>query len=335
MACIKKRGKRWYARIHRSGQYKAKSFTARLDAERWAREQDICFDRQEAVRPNDTDGVKYLDDLLARYKTEVTPQKRGAKAESYRIEVLRRHRIAKMRPSEIRPSTIAQYRDERLQLVANNTVKNEINLLSAVFEHARTEWDIGSTNPTKGLKRPKDNSPRKKMPTPAQLTALLAYTASSRSSNLHHLVVLALETAARLGELIQIRLEDIDVAQRRITLVSTKNGHSRLLPLSDKSLELVTQRLNGNRLCERLFDCSADSIKHSFKDAARRAGIGWISFHTLRHIAVTRLLESGLGVSQVAQISGHRTLNVIARYAHHDHKMAIWPMQLSKFDRSE
>jgi integrase len=317
MACIKKRGKRWYARIHRNGQYKAKSFTVRLDAERWAREQDIYFDRQETPHPDQTDGVKHLDDLLVRYKTEVTPQKRGAKAEGYRIEVLRRHRIAKMHPSEIRPSTIAQYRDERLQLVANNTVKNEINLLSAVFEHARTEWDVGSTNPTKGLKRPKDNSARKKIPTQAQLNALLASTESSRSPDLHHLVVLALETAARLGELIQIRVEDIDLAQRYIRLLNTKNGHSRLLPLSSTAVEVITQRLNTQRSSERLFGCSADAIKHSFKDAARRAAVAWMSFHTLRHLAVTRLLESGLGISQVAQISGHRTLNVIARYAHH------------------
>jgi integrase len=318
MACITRRGKRWYARIHRNGQYKAKSFTARADAERWAREQDIYFDRLDLEATGNTDGVKYLDDLLVRYKTEVTPQKRGAKAEGYRIEVLRRHRIAKMRALDLRPSTIAQYRDERLRVVANNTVKNEINLLSAVFEDARTEWDVGIANPTKGLKRPTDNSPRKKLPTQEQLTALLDSTASSKSPNLHHMVVLALETAARLGELAQMRREDVDVQNRCVVLLSTKNGHSRLLPLSKRALECIEGRMRISKDAERLFDCTVDSIKHSFKESARRAGVGWMSFHTLRHIAVTRLLESGLGISQVAQISGHRTLNVIARYTHHN-----------------
>jgi integrase len=317
MACIKKRGNRWYARIHRNGQYKAKSFTARLDAERWAREQDIYFDRLDHTSKDNADGLKQLDALLVRYRAEVTPRKRGAKAEGYRIDVLRRHPISKMSLLEIRSSTIAQYRDERLKVVASNTVKNEINVLSAVFEHARTEWDIGIANPTKGLRRPTDNSPRKKLPTPEQLTALLNTTASSKSPNLHHMVVLALETAARLGELAQIRREDVDIENRYIALLSTKNGHSRLLPLSSRALEYAAERMRTSTDAERLFDCSVDSIKHSFKEAARRAGVGWMSFHTLRHCAITRLLESGLGITQVAQISGHRTLNVLRRYVHH------------------
>lgn len=318
MASVLKRGSKWQARVHRNGVSTAKTFTLKADALRWGREQDLIAENATLRRAEEhkTDSLKLLDELLARYKAEVTPTKRGAKAEAYKIEVLRRHKISQLAAHEIKPSTVAKYRDERLKVVANNTVKNEINLLSAVFEHARTEWDLDAPNPTKGLRRPSDNSAPKRIPTAAELKALLHEVRASKSEALYPVVTLALETGARLGELLSITSDNINLQARTIRVVATKNGHPRALPITVAAHEALSDcKVAGGG---RLFGCSADSIKHAFKAAARRSGLGWMSFHTLRHHAVTRLVESGLSLTEVSQISGHRTMQMLARYSHHE-----------------
>jgi hypothetical protein len=69
-----------------------------------------------------------------------------------------RHKLATTKADTIKSTDIAAYRDERLQALAGNTVKNELNLLSAVFNHAELEWGMKIKNPVKGFKRTPDGA---------------------------------------------------------------------------------------------------------------------------------------------------------------------------------
>lgn len=326
MACIKKRGKRWQVRIHRHGRYESKTFTFRSDAVRWARSKDAGYDRLHFLdsiqAPRQSAGVlTTVDELLARYLKEVTPAKRGATAERYRIGVIRRHPLAKARAMEVRGSAIAKYRDERLKVVANNTVKNELNVISAVFEHARGEWDMELVNPVRGVRRPQDDALPRRVPSDDDLKRLYIEIRRSRSLHLYPVVVLAIETAARLGELLALTRSDISFAKGLMSLTRTKNGSPRLVPLTVVAIDTLRgvegMEEGGDQSKCPVFPCSPDAIKHAFKSAARRANLGHLSFHSLRHYAVTRLINAGFGPTEVAHISGHKTVSLVQRYTHH------------------
>ena len=67
-----------------------------------------------------------------------------------------------------------------------------------------------------------------------------------------------------------------------------------------------------------LLPMTANALKHGFQRLRKRAGLGHIRFHDLRHEAVSRLFEKGLTPPEVASVSGHRTLSQLMRYSHAD-----------------
>jgi integrase len=320
MASIKQRGNKWQVRIHRDNQTKSRTFTLRTDAERWGREQDIYFDRQGSGLIPDAAAPKppppTLGELITRYRTEVTPGKRGANQEAYKLNALLRHPLAERPAEQIRSTDLARYRDHRSQTMAGNTVKNELNLISAIFNHAATEWGHELKNPAKGLKRPADSAKSVRILDEKDTDLLCATAVLLKKPGLGALITLATETGARLSELLSIQRTNVDLYRSFIRLTNTKNGEPRHLPLTERALRAVEELLaqsNG----DKLFTRPASHYKWAFKELARRCGFEWATFHGLRHYSVTRMLDAGLGVTEVAAISGHKTLAMLKRYTHH------------------
>ena len=120
-----------------------KSFTLKSDAEAWGRQKEVELDRGEVLLVQHDLQTKTLGDLLTRYKTEVTPLKRGAGPEAARLSAMLRHPMADVPLSRIKPALIASYRDERLKSVSGPTVRREMTILRHCFEIARKDWGIG------------------------------------------------------------------------------------------------------------------------------------------------------------------------------------------------
>ncbi|MCX7141894.1 MAG: integrase [Proteobacteria bacterium] len=224
---------RWQAVVRRRGYpSKSESFTSRKDAVQWARSVETKVD-----------GGTYSDRSLAerttmaaaidRYLEEVTPGKRSARSETQRLNQLRRifgkHTLVTLQREEI-----AKYRDQRLRdRKAPGTVIKDLNTLSHVFEVAIKDWGLPLPgNPVKLVRRPKASRGRDRRITPEEYERLKAACKESRSPLLVPIVVLAVETAMRLGELLSLRWSDIDLDRRVAKLDMTKNGDSRVVPLS-------------------------------------------------------------------------------------------------------
>lgn len=210
-----------------------------------------------------------LSEVLERYLAEITPSKKGAKVEGYRIAVIQRSTLAKQALARIRSIDIARYRDERRKTVAANTVKNELNTLSAVFEAARLEWGMNVTNPVRGLKRPKAPGGRERRLLPGEEERLLAACKTSKAWYLCSAVTLAIETGMRLGELASLEWQHIDLQRHTARLAETKNGTSRTVPLSSRACQALTALPRD--ISGKLFPVCADAIKQSFRAAVARA----------------------------------------------------------------
>jgi integrase len=128
-------------------------------------------------------------------------------------------------------------------------------------------------------------------------------------------VSLAIETALRRGELLDLCWSRIDWTASTAHIPQTKTGRPRTIPLTPTALRLL-QRLP--REAEKVFPFSANSAKLAWVYATKRAGIVGLRFHDLRHEAISRLFEMELSMPEVALISGHRDARMLLRYTHLD-----------------
>ncbi len=322
MASFRKRGSyQWQAQIRKRGYpLQTRTFDTRAEAETWARAIEVEMDRGSFVSRTEAESTT-LKELLERYLEEVTPLKKGAAAESTRIQALLRHPLAQRFIVSIHGADIARYRNERLQQVLPATVKRDLVVISHLFEVARKEWGIPVHNPVRDIKLPPHSKARErrlqtgKAGEDCEEAQLLKACHKARNRYLLPVVQLALETAMRRGELVNLRWEHIDLTRRIAHLPDTKNGESRTVPLSTTAIRVLRElprSLNG-----QVFPgLTTEAVKLAFVRARRNARLEDLRFHDLRHEATTRLFEKGLNIMEVASITGHKDLRMLRRYTH-------------------
>ena len=98
--------------------------------------------------------------------------------------------------------------------------------------------------------------------------------------------------------------DDVDAERRTLLIPTTKNGQSRIIPITAKALSLLHDV--GGR-ADTIFPITANASRLAWERLKRRAKIENLNFHDLRHEAISRLFEKGLSTPEVALISGHRT----------------------------
>ena len=316
MASISLRGDRWQVRVRRKGHFtQTRSFATRQDAEKWARALEADMDRGAYLPLGEAQRIT-LGDLIERYLIEVTPTFKGAKEDTIRLRAMMRHPMCKLIMTAVSPTCIAKYRDERLLNVSPGTVIRELAYISAVINHARREWSINVENPVSRVRKPSAPAGRDRVLTRAEEIRLFEALRPTgrRSPWLYPLVVLALETAMRRGELLALRWEDVNLGVRTATLHDTKNGEARVVPLSSRALEVL--RTLPRSITGQVIPMTAFAACAAFERATGRAGIEGLRFHDLRHTAITWMAEKLPNVIELAAVSGHKSLRMLQRYYH-------------------
>ena len=137
----------------------------------------------------------------------------------------------------------------------------------------------------------------------------------SNSWFLYPLIIVAVETGMRLGEMLSLSWNDLDVGQRFLTIRDTKNGKDRIIPLTRLALVTIGEIPQSSYL---IFNTNYEAIKSAWRRLLIKADISDLRFHDLRHEATSRFFERGLTVPEVASITGHQTVSMLLRYAHAD-----------------
>ncbi|TWG49842.1 site-specific integrase [Aminobacter sp. J44] len=317
MATIRRLRGRWQAQVRRKGiPPRAKSFDTKIDAEKWARNLEAELDRCGSLPDTRLAEQMTVRDLFERYLKEITPHKRSASTEVYRLRAMLKRDIAHRTLATLTPQHIATYRDERLAVASPATVIRELNSLGHAIDIARKEWGVHlPQNPCKLIRRPKAPKGRDRRLAPGEEQLLLDAADNGRNPYMRPLIILALETAMRQGELLSLTWDDIDFDKRIAHLALTKNGESRNVPLSSRAIEVLTQ-LKSRSNDQRVLPTTKSAVIQAWEHLRARAGCSDLHFHDLRHEAVTRLLERGWNVIEVATVSGHKELKMLQRYSH-------------------
>ena len=322
MACFQKRSGSWRAIIKRKGYpTQTRTFDLKGQAETWAKQIENEMDRGVFVSRAEAESTT-LAELLDRYESEITPQKRGAAMERSHLKVIGQDPIARCFVARITGRELTAYKNRRLGVVAGSTLNRELNVLSHVFTVAAQEWHIHLPwgNPVRLLSRPRVNDKRDRRLVGDEMPRLLAaaqtYGGSTPQTAGHigPIIIWAIETAMRRGEIAAMRWEHRDSRARVLLIPETKNGTPRRVPLSTAALGVLDglpRRIDG-----RVFAMHTGSISRAFAEVCKAAGIEGLTFHDLRHEATSRLFEKGLNPMQVAAITGHKTLQMLKRYTH-------------------
>ncbi len=314
MASYRQRNGKWQARVLRDGYpAQARTFTTKIDAEKWARALESEIDKGQFVNVSEAQRTT-LGDVIVRYLAEVTPSMKGASEDTIRLKAIRRKPIAKWSMANLSAARVAAYRDERLKEVSAGTVIRELAYLSAIINHARREWGLNVPNPLQMVRKPQSPQARSRVLTDEEVERLLQASEPTgrRSHWTKPAVQLALTTAMRRGELLSLRWEHVDLQGRTAFLSDTKNGESRTVPLSKVAVQVLNElprHFSGLVIPLKFFTLDA-----AFKRARDRAGLNDVRFHDLRRTAITRMSEKLPNVIELAAVSGHKSLMVLKRY---------------------
>ncbi|HTW73836.1 MAG TPA: site-specific integrase [Steroidobacteraceae bacterium] len=212
------------------------------------------------------------------------------------------------------------------------TVNRYLAALSHVLSFAVKERRLLDRNPVADIAKKKEARGRTRFLSDDERTALLDACAKSEWQPLQTLVLMALATGARRGELLTLRWADVELKTGRALVRETKNGEQRTLPLAGRALESLRElRLRGGAHSAYVFpapngrDEPAEHIDAYWYAALEAAGISDFHFHDLRHTTASMLAAQGASLLEIADVLGHKTLAMVKRYSHLvvDHKARV------------
>lgn len=325
-------------KVRRHGKNVSETFTNKSNAEAWARKTESII---EQGLWTDTSKAKSttIKSLIEDYRKKWLPTLKGhgvSSALNMLEERLGRHKV-----SDLTNTHISEYKDNRLKEVGNETVRKEMSTLSRMIDLALSESEIKLPfNPCKLVKKPKPGKARTRRLLTGEEDLLIAQLRRCKSVYMLPIFKFALETAGRQGEIVELLWKNVDKEARTCLFVDTKNGDDREVPLSSAALAILE---NVPKIAKetRVFPASTDLVKRAWANTVDRARQKYeedllqsgstvkdikldpfltdLHFHDLRHEAISRLAERDdihLSTLELASITGHKTLQMLKRYAH-------------------
>lgn len=297
------------------------TFERKTDADNWARETEADMARRRYFPQHEAERHT-LAELVDRQLEAV---KLHAPHDYDRQRVMLdwwKAKLGDYSVAAITPELLSRYRD-RLQSdegLSNGTVNRYLSALSKTFSNAVTEWHLLNDNPLRRVSKRKEPPGRVRFLSDDERTQLLDACAKSQYKPLRLIVLFAMTTGMRRGELLGLRWQDVDLERRVAVLHKTKNSERRSVPIVPEVAELLREHGKVRRLdTELIFPGEGDGpvwFDAAWYAALKEAKVKDFRFHDLRHTAASYLAMSGATVPELAAVLGHKTLAMVKRYAH-------------------
>lgn len=252
------------------------------------------------------------------------------KVSSFDIERYKKHRLAQVVQAGGDWRSGKRVPRDSGRTTSPGTVNRELATLSHLFSQAG-EWGWITTAKPK-MRRMKEGEGRIVYLTPLQVQNFLDAAKDSDNGQLYPFVLIALETSMRMSEVLAIRKEHVNIEQRVIYIPKAKAG-VRDQPMTERLATFLAQYMveSVSKKTEWLFPSAETkegesrsksghtvALQKPFRLAAAAAGLdpAQVVRHTLRHTAISHLVQSGVDLPTVKRISGHKTLQMVERYSH-------------------
>lgn len=324
MAHIEKRGDLQWRVLIRIKGFKpiSKTFRSKRQAEAWANDVESKMSRGFYIDASESQKTTVAT-IIDRFTKEFAPhhyRPREDRSEAWRFQCAKlKEELGRYYLSALDQKVVAKYRDDRLNHVSEATVRKELYMLSKIWGFAEMEAgiELPRGNPVMKIRKPPEGQPRDRRLTKDEWDRLELQCRRSRNLLLWPAAEFAVETAMRQGEILALRWSDVSLEHNVALLRKTKNGDSRMVPLTNRAKEILNS-LPG-RKHGRVMPLERMTLYHAFAAAVKRAYIKDFTFHDLRHEGISRLAEqTDLNMIELSQVSGHKTLQMLKRYSHLD-----------------
>jgi integrase len=309
----------WYIDYRINGKrYKRRIGPNKKLAEQVLMDIEVKKAKGEHLGIHDEKMIKFAD-----FAEEYLRFARGTKAPStYAGNVREMQRLLRSFEGYLSKLTTAQiekYKITRGEGVKPATVNRELALLKHMITKA-VEWGYLKNSPAKPVKLLKEPPGRLRYLEADEIERVLdGCNDDPRVLYLGPIVLMALHTGMRLGEIVGLRWDDIDLKQRLITITKTKNNQRKTIPINDVLYEELS-RVPRHVTSAYVF-CHPDGarilrVDRSFHSALKRAGVDEFRFHDLRHTFASHLAMRGVPLETIGTLLGHKDPKMTKRYAH-------------------
>lgn len=328
------------------------TFERITDARKWAAKTESEI-REGRYFPANAARKHTLAELIDRYKADVLPRKKpgSQRAQGYQLDWWK-EQLGAYTLDKVTPSMIAEHRDKlgretepigkkRPEAPKNGetakeegkggkasrkqrapaTVARFMAALSHVFTIAMKEWQWVDDNPFRKVTKPKEPRGVVRFLDDDERKKLLEECKKSDSKDLYCAVVIALSTGCRRAELMTLRWRQVDLQRGLLTFEDTKNDERRSVPLVSHARALMDERARLRRIDSDLVFPGRTKGKpidltKPWETALTRAGVTKFRWHDLRHSCASYLAMNGATLAEIAEVLGHKTLQMVKRYAH-------------------
>lgn len=306
------------------------TFDRRSDADKWAKQTESDMDRRIYFPQHEADR-RTLAELVDRQLQAVRLDRPHDYERQRAILDWWKDRLGAYTLATVTPEVLSRCRDE-LQAkegLAAGTVNRYLSALSKAFNNAVKEWHWLPHNPLARVSKKTEPRGIVRFLSDEERIALLEACRKSEYQPLYLMVLLALTTGMRRGEMLGLRWQDLDLDRRdkegraapMAILQDTKNGDRRSVPLVPEVVALLREHGKVRKLGnDQVFVSDGPSEVWQFDkawyQAIKDAKIKDFRLHDLRHTAASYLAMSGATTAEIAAVLGHRTLQMVKRYAH-------------------
>lgn len=307
------------------------TFERRTDAKQWAKETEVKIKERRYFKSVESE-KHTLADLVDRYINDVVPEKGRTGQDYARHLTWWKEQIGHHLLCDVTPSLLAEHRDKLRRNSTHQgpqrsgpTCNRYLAALSSAFSLAQKEWEWLSDNPVRKVGRFREHQGRDRFLSDGERQRLLLACANSSSQYLYPIVILALATGMRKGEITGLRWKDVDLQRGLIILHKTKNRQKRNVPLLGHAHEVISdlakvRHLHTNLLFPGKPDKTGETKpidpRSAFERAMKEAGIEDFVFHGLRHCAASALAMGGASEREIMEVLGHKSTSMAQRYSH-------------------
>jgi len=315
LSSIRKKNGKYQVQIRRRGfKYQSASFTSLTDARRWARdveqkiERSLYMPTEQPIAPG-----RQLSEIFKIYCCEASPLKLRGENDASILRAFAATGIDQLNSSEIVAADLSHHARKRLENCRPSTIQRELGLLRTALRYVARMHSV-AVNPSalEPIALPRSIQRSRRL-SEHELQRLYAALGKDDNMAFRRFVLLALDTGARLSELLASDWSDVNFSHRTIFIRHSKNGEQRSVVFSRATrwiLESTHQR-NGP-----LVGISLSTIRRRWEPLLKRAEIANLRIHDLRHEAISSWIERGLSLPETQLISGHKSIRMLERYTH-------------------
>ena len=324
---------RYHAQVRLKGhEPQTASFTRKTDARKWAESTEAAI-REGRHFPNSEAKRHSVSEAIDRYLREVMPRKKPSTQHPQTLLLeWWRQQIGDHTLADVKPPLIIEKRNYLLSTKgghgktrSNASANRYTAVLSHVFSIAILEWEWTETNPFRKVMKLEEPPGRVRFLTQKERDDLLEACKASEEPLLYPVVVVALSTGMRKGEILGLRWGIVDFERHLITLLDTKNKDVRSVPLVGLAHSEMDRLAKVRRLDTDLCfpgkklpsgEVLLVNIRAPWEAARKESGLQNFRFHDLRHSCASYLAMNGATDREIQEILGHRSTVMTRRYSH-------------------